>query len=225
MNKKYIVLVIVFLVLLSGCGYDNYDPPKSELAGKVILASTGETVGVRETGTPVGMELYQDGYQTHTPISVYVNQDGTFAAKLFDGTYKLVSNDNAGPWVNTRDTVVVKVNGNTTVNYPVEPYFMLRNESYKVNGNILTVNFNIDQIVGDSSKTIQSVTLYINNTKFVDSGYNKLSVGVTSPVVGANSVSVDINGLASYPVLYARIGIQITNVAQMLYTTGSVQIK
>lgn len=224
--KNYILLSLLgVLVLLSACGQDNYTPPKSELKGKVVLKSTGEAIGVRETGTPVQMQLYQNGYQLFTPIPIYVSQEGTFAAVLFDGTYKLVSADQAGPWVNTRDTVLVKVKGSTSVDYPVNPYFMLRKENYKVNGNTLTVDFNIDQVVSDPSRTIQSVSLYINNTKFVDSQYNKLSAKLASPVVGSNTVTADISGLSSYPVLYARIGVHIANVANDLYTTGSVQVK
>jgi len=224
MSRNLFLSLLCCLLLLS-CGKDNYDPPESELSGKIISRTTGDAIGVRETGTPVEMQLYQDGYQLHTPILVYVNQDGTFSAKLFDGVYKLVSADNAGPWVNKRDTVLVSVKGNSTVDYPVDPYFTLENENFKVSGDVLTVNFNILQEIKDPTKQMQSVTLYINNTRFVDSGYNKMAVTVPDPSLGSNSLSVNISKLSSYPVLYARIGLQITNIGQQVYTVGSVKIK
>jgi hypothetical protein len=53
----------------------------------------------------VQLEIWQKGYQLYTSIPVYVTQDGTFSAVLFDGNYKLVSKSGNGPWVSKQDTV------------------------------------------------------------------------------------------------------------------------
>lgn len=224
--RTYILYILTLTtIFLSSCGKDNYNEPDSNLIGKIVSTSTGENIGVRETDGSVQMQLWQDGYELYTPISVYVNQDGTFSAKLFNGTYKLVTRDNNGPWVNDRDTVVVTVAGTTTVTYPVKPYFMLRDENFKVTGNKLTATFRIEQITASQNHNIEEVILYVSSTRFLDSGYNKKTEKISNPVIGNNSVSMDLTSLASYPILYARIGVKITGVEQMLYTTGSVAIK
>lgn len=221
--KKYILGTISFLLLiLVSCEKDNYDEPQSNLIGRIISAGAKEAIGVRETEGAVQVQLWQDGYELYTPIAVYVNQDGTFAAKLFDGTYKLVTRDNNGPWVNKRDTVVINVKGNTSVEYIVNPYYILKNENFNVNGKTLTVTFDIDEVT--AGKSIERITLYVNSTRFVDSSFKVKSTDATSPTVGTNIITMDLSTLSN-PVLYARIGVKITNVDQMLYTAGSIKVK
>lgn len=68
---------------------------------------------MKGTNGGIQLQLYQDGYANHDPITVYATQDGTFSAVLFDGPYKLVTKDKNGPWVNNRDTIYVEVKGKT----------------------------------------------------------------------------------------------------------------
>ena len=79
--------VILLLVLFSGCGKDNFDAPESKLVGRVTYQ--GQALNLRGTGEAVQLQLYQDGYEKNDPISVFVGQDGTFSALLFDGEYRL----------------------------------------------------------------------------------------------------------------------------------------
>lgn len=224
--KKYILGIFALSSLLfSSCEKDNYDEPKSDLIGKVVNANTKEAVGVRQTEGAVQMQLWQDGYELYTSIPVYINQDGTFSAKLFDGTYKLVTRANNGPWINSRDTIVVTVKGNTTVEYPVKPYFLLDNEKFDINGNTLTATFNIKQENVVQDRNIERVTLYVNNTVFVDDNFKKASTNATSPIVGSNTITLNISNISSNAALYARIGVKISGVEQLLYTVGSIRIK
>ncbi len=225
--KKYILGISVLCTLLfSSCEKDNYDEPKSDLVGKIISTTTKEAIGVRQTEGAVQMQLWQDGYElSNVSIPVYVNQDGTFSAKLFNGTYKLVTKDNNGPWVNDRDTIIIQVKGTTSVEYPVKPYFTLSDEKFVLNGNTLTATFNIDQENAIQNRSIERVTLYVNNTVFVDNSFKKANKDVSSPIVGNNSVSLDISNISNSVALYARIGIKISGVEQLIYTTGSVRIK
>ena len=225
MNKYILGVFALSSLLFSSCEKDNYDEPKSDLVGRVISQTSNEAVGVRQTEGAVQMQLWQDGYELYTSIPVYVNQDGTFSAKLFDGTYKLVTRDNNGPWINSRDTIVVTVKGNTSVEYPVKPYFMLSDENFVLNGNTLTTTFNIKQENAIQGRNIERVTLYVNNTVFVDDNFKKASTNAATPAVGSNTISMDISNISSNAALYARIGIKISGVEQLLYTTGSVRIK
>ena len=83
--------VILLLVLFSGCGKDNFDAPESKLVGRVTYQ--GQALNLRGTGEAVQLQLYQDGYEKNDPISVFVGQDGTFSALLFDGEYRLTTRD------------------------------------------------------------------------------------------------------------------------------------
>ena len=93
--------VILLLVLFSGCGKDNFDAPESKLVGRVTYQ--GQALNLRGTGEAVQLQLYQDGYEKNDPISVFVGQDGTFSALLFDGEYRLTTRVGNGPWVRNRE--------------------------------------------------------------------------------------------------------------------------
>src|SRR5660397_127396 len=95
--KRYIILLLIvaFGLSYSGCTQDNFDPPTSMLTGTIVYNST--PVGVRSNGTQ--LELWQYGFKLRSKISVYIAQDGTYSARLFDGNYKLVRLAGA-PWAN-----------------------------------------------------------------------------------------------------------------------------
>src|SRR5690606_22103936 len=115
--KSYIgnLILLAALIFVASCGYDNYEPPKSTLTGNVIY--NGAPIGVRGTGNAVQLELWQDGFELYTSIPVYVTQDGSFSASLFDGEYKMVSRNGNGPWVSSQDTILVSVKGDTQTEY------------------------------------------------------------------------------------------------------------
>lgn len=230
MKKVIFILLSAVLFAFASCEKDNYDEPKSEITGKLITTK-GTDIGVKSTNGAVKLQLFQQegAFTGTTAMEVFVDQKGEFKAKVFNGNYKLITADNNGPWVNHRDTLVVNVKGGTTIEYEVEPYYLLKNESFKVEGNILTVNFDIEK-VAEPGRDIENVTLYINSTLFVDDGANigdKGKINVESPKVGTNQVSVDLTDLGSkyHDLLYARVGLKISGVEQRLYTTGSVQIR
>lgn len=225
--KKYILGISAFLTLLiTGCGKDNYDEPTSILTGKIVSEASKQVIGVKnQSEGGVKIQLWQDGYELHTSIEVSVNQDGTFSASLFDGTYKVVTTDNNGPWINDRDTVVVQVRGNTTVEYPVRPYFELKNEKFNIEGNTLTATFDVAQVNAIQDRGISEVSLYVGNTVFVDDSFNKKKVNATTAATGSNTITMDISDLSSNAVLYARVGVKINGVEQRLYTAGTVRVK
>ena len=144
MKTKILFIVACVCFLLASCEYDNYDAPSAKLSGRVLYNDA--PVGVRTNGTQ--LELWQDGYELYTKIPVYIAQDGTFSASLFNGQYKLVRLSGA-PWEDQpMDTIRIEVKGNTVVDVPVKPYFIIKNESYqKGTGNAITVKFTIDKVV------------------------------------------------------------------------------
>ena len=130
--KKIVLytLISAFVLFIAGCAYDNYDPPKSSLSGNVTYNNV--PVGVRSGATQ--LELWQYSWNTRgvvarSKISVYIAQDGSYSARLFDGDYKLVRLKGA-PWANQTDSISVTVSGDTKADVPVTPYFVITNPTF-----------------------------------------------------------------------------------------------
>ncbi|WP_278624434.1 DUF3823 domain-containing protein [Parabacteroides gordonii] len=209
---------MLLLVLFTGCGKDNYDAPESKLVGKVTYQ--GQALNLRGTGEAIQLQLYQDGYEKHDPISVFVGQEGEFSALLFNGEYKLVTRDGNGPWMNRHDTVTVNLNGHSEVNIEVTPYFMISNEQLAVSGTTMTASFTINQIV--STATINKVMLILSKTQFADDVNNVFRKDITEVSAGAVNLSADISDnaeIAKAKALYARVGVLANGADQAIYST------
>lgn len=221
-HYRYFV-IIVGTVIFTACGFDNYDEPQSTLQGRITYE--GEALGLRGTGEAVQLQLYQDGYDLRDHITVYVTQDGTFQALLFDGEYKLVTRSQNGPWVNTRDTVVINLRGSTSVELEVTPYFTISNESFTLSGSVFNADFTVNQIV--ESAEIEYVSLLISNTAFVDDVSNIARLDFQGEDSGTLSLSMDMsdnNSFASAKYLYARVGVRAVGADQAIYSQ-IVQLK
>ena len=218
-----IFLLAALIIISVSCGKDNYDAPGSLFTGRVVYDNL--PLGVRGSNGDVYLQFWQDGYDLKTSFNVYVSQDGSFSAMLFDGTYKLVMNNNRGPWVNSPDTVIVNVKGKTTKDYPVKPYFTLSNITYNKNGNTLTASFDINQIT--AGKTIEYVALMVNKTQFVDFGDGTHVNWVQNKSVtpGHVSLQLDITNNLNQVKLYARVGLKISGIDQGLYDTKVFEVK
>ena len=140
--KLFYSLLALAGLLLAACEKDNLKEPGSTLTGRIVYQ--GQPVGVRSAG--VQFELWQRGFQLFTRIPLNIKQDGTFSATLFDGDYKLVRARGAGPWVDNADTIPVKVQGTASVDVPVEPYFIIKNEAFTRNGTTVTGTFQLQAV-------------------------------------------------------------------------------
>lgn len=218
MRKILNIALLASMVAVSSCGLDNYDAPESKVHGRVVY--NGETVGVRGTGEAVQLQLYQDGYELRNPIPVYVAQDGTFEAKLFDGEYKLVTRDNNGPWVNTRDTTVFTVKGTANVDLEVTPLFTLSNVNLALSGSDLNASFQINQIT--SGWDIDYAMVLVGRTAFVDDVSYSLRVDLRDLETGVSLVeSVDLsanNDFSNGTPLFARVGVRAAGKDQAIYS-------
>ena len=207
--------VILLLVLFSGCGKDNFDAPESKLVGRVTYQ--GQALNLRGTGEAV--QLYQDGYEKNDPISVFVGQDGTFSALLFDGEYRLTTRDGNGPWVNNHESVTVNLKGHTEVNLEVTPYFMISNEQLSVTGSAMNASFMINRIVPDAK--ISRVMLLLSKTQFADDVNNLYRQDFSDVVPGSVNLSADISGnteIVKAKALYARVGVLANGADQAIYS-------
>ena len=219
MKKGLIYIFSVCAILFTSCTeYDNYDAPGSTLTGKVHYQ--GSQIGLRNSG--VGFELWQDGYELSGNIPVYIAQDGTYSATLFNGQYKLVRKAN-GPWVNeTSDTLIVNVNGNTQYDVEVKPHFIVGADSYQINMTSKTIvgTFTVDEIVGTSN--LSNVRMFIGPRIILDNNirgsYKKAEVSDVTfgqPL----SITMDItDDLISRGYLNARIGVKAAESEEYIYT-------
>ncbi len=222
--KKLIFNVALALAVVFGlgsCGYDNFDEPESTLSGYVQYE--GQNLQLPGSGGVVQLQAYQDGYQLHSPISIYVDQNGHFSAKLFDGVYKLVTRDKNGPWVNKRDTITVTLKGSKEVNIPVTPYYTLSDFKCTLSGKKLDVSFNVQQIVKTAS--INYATLCIGTTSILDEQNNAMQVKLPGAAikVGANSFSLDVSdaqlaSLQKAVKVTARVGLRTVDADCSIYT-------
>src|SRR5690606_28374043 len=112
-------------LVAASCDFDNFEEPKSTLSGRVVY--NGEALGLRSNG--VELEIWQHGYDLFQKIPVYVAQDGTFSAVLFDGDYKMTLLRGNGPWMDQTDSIDVQVRGDQMSDVEVQPYYVLRNSS------------------------------------------------------------------------------------------------
>jgi Protein of unknown function (DUF3823) N-terminal domain/Domain of unknown function (DUF3823_C) len=213
---------IAFVVFLAGCKKDNFDAPSSQLAGRVVYQ--GQPIGVRSPVNGSGgvqLELWQDGYALREKIPVYVDQDGSFSATLFDGNYKLVMLRGSGPWVDNTDTINVVVNGVTTIDFPVQPYYTITNETISKSGSNITASAKVNQVV--TTNPIERVTLFIGSTQFVDVN-NRIA---TMDISGSNitDLTQPVNFSVAIPAsvsnkefVFARIGVKTTGVSELVYS-------
>ncbi|WP_069658951.1 DUF3823 domain-containing protein [Arcticibacter eurypsychrophilus] len=211
------VFSFALLILISGCGKDNYAAPESVLSGRVVYG--GEALNLRGTGERVRIQLYQDGYQRRDPIEVFVGQEGTFSAKLFDGHYKLVTRNGNGPWVNDRDTINVEVKGSTQIDVPVTPFFTISNASIALANNTMTSSFTINKIVPTAE--IDRILLLLGTTSFVDDEINIMRQNFTSNTTGTVNFTADLTGnstVSAAKALYGRVCVWTKGADQGIYS-------
>ncbi len=211
------LLGLLSLAALSSCEKDNRAEPKSELKGRIVYE--GAPVGVRSNG--VQLEIWQRGYQLFTKIPVYVNQDGTFSASLFDGNYKLVRLRGNGPWVDNTDTIDVELRGTKELDVPVKPYFVFQNDVYTKGEGKVSATFNLKQV--DNSRTLERVNLYVGTTTIVDPNNNAGNVQEVAANITDLSKPITLTAtlspaLAKREYVYARIGVKTSGVGEMLFS-------
>lgn len=215
--KTIVFNLLAVTIFLASCQKDNFVEPNASLKGRVIYEN--QPVGVRTNG--VQLELWQPGYQLFSKIPVQIAQDGSFSASLFNGNYKLVLLRGNGPWVDNADTINVSVQGAATVDVPVKPYFIIRNEKMQKSGANLTASCLVSQAT--TGRAIERVTFYVSTTQYVDVNNNVGKVDKTGADLTdltkemAFSLAVPAS-VTSKGYCYGRVGVKTVGVAEMLYT-------
>ena len=224
-TKILAFLVMTSWVMLTGCEKDNYQQPKSVLKGRIV--HDGQAIGLRSNG--VQLELWQHGYQLFTKIPVYIQQDGTFSASLFDGNYKLVRLRGNGPWIDNSDSIDIQLKGSMELDVPVTPYFVFKNDTYQKGEKAVSATFNLQQV--NTSRQIERVNLYIGTTTIVDANNNAGNVQKVAADLTDLSKPVTLTAplsaaLASREYVFVRLGVKTAGVGEMLFgAPQKIQLK
>jgi len=215
--KKLVIILAVFVgFTFVSCEIDNYDEPEVILSGTVTY--NGDAVGVRANATE--LELWQDGYALDEKINVYIAQDGTYSARLFNGEYKMVRLAGA-PWdAQSSDTIVVNVSGNTVQNVEVQPYYTVHDATIQQVGNTVQAQFVVDQV--DTDAALSKVKLYLSKSILVDENEKSLAVSADiSTVVSGETATITApltEELLQAGYLFARVGVLSDQSSEYYYT-------
>lgn len=219
----YIILLALGIALMS-CELDNYEPPTSQLSGRIMYQGTPLNFEYNR----VSYELYQEGFGKTGPLGSTFTSEGAFSQLLFDGTYKMVVPNGQGPFLwgeeaDMPDTVAITVSGNTEQDFEVLPYWMIRNTQLSGSGNQVTGTCALEQIVTDANaKAIESVTLYVSKTLFANSQSNvAINEIEASAITDINNVSLsatvpDLIPAQNY--VFASIGVKLAGVDDMIFS-------
>lgn len=229
-------------LLLTACTKDNYKAPGSVLTGRIVYQ--GQTLQVRtpqvnnnggSTTGGVQLELWQRGYQLFTKIPVFVNQDGTFSATLFDGDYKLVRLGGA-PWQNNTDSIDVQVRGSLNIEVPVVPYFTVSAPTFTFNKADTTVTGTFTATQVTAGRALENAAICVGATQFTDVINNivQRTEGATPGTAKSITISVNPNRytgggqenirkrlaeLINKQYGFLRIGVKANGIGESIYTT------
>lgn len=242
MKKYRFLYYLSFMGLLtfgiSSCQKDNFDAPTTKFTGHLVYQ--GKPIQLKNTGDQTGavyFELWQPGYGKSGAIDVYLNQDGSFSALLFNGDYRLVIPTSQGPFISLEndqthsDTIPLSLHGNTNMDIEVLPYYMVDKADFSTGADsVVTVSASISKIIKDNrAKDIESVNLYVNRTSFVDED-NRIAGGTIgggditdlTNIKLAAKIPADISGgnigVADQDYFYARVGVKIAGEDDQIYS-------
>ena len=228
MKKILFINALIAVLAFSACEKDNYDEPDATLKGAILY--NGDTL--RLQNNEVTLHLFEMGWATShsTRMTVSVNQDGMFNAKIFSGrTYKMIRSE-VGPWDNpaAADTLTFTAGGNTVQNVEVRPYFLLKNvhiqmQAATVEGEMPSVNASFDVQQIDPDAQVESMALLINENYIIDitrssglcskKGVTPVNLNATNTITTSLDESLD-----KYSFVYARVGLKIRDTTALLYS-------
>ncbi|RYY30608.1 MAG: DUF3823 domain-containing protein [Sphingobacteriaceae bacterium] len=222
-KARALAILLLPVLFMAACTKDNYEAPKSTLSGRITYQN--QVVGVRSNA--VQLQLWQHGYAFFTPIPVFINQNGTYSALLFDGDYKL-TRLSGGPWMPQTDSISVHVSGNTVVDVPVNPYFVVSNATYQRSGTTITSSITVQQ--ANAGSQLEAVRLYVSRTILLDQNVSDATTNIAGSMVTpgqAVTASVTIPAsLTTADAVYVRVGVKTIGVNELAYSVPvKIQLK
>ena len=222
------IFFAVCALAISSCSKDNYMPPTVPLTG--ALTYKGEPLQFQSS--QVGLEIYQYGFGKVGSIYEAASQDGTYAALLFAGNYKLTIPNGQVPFKwnqavpGVPDSLSIALTANQKLNIEVMPYWMVRTPVFTAASGKVTATFKAEQIITDASaKSIFQVALFLNKTQLVSSDGNQHLVEVdikNGAITDLNNISITAtiptNIVPAQNYIFARVGININGLGYWIFS-------
>src|SRR5690606_761976 len=139
--------------------------------------------------------------------------------RLFEGDYLLNLLRGNGPWADGADTIRIQVRGDTEVDVPVRPYYVVDSPAFDRSGESVTASFGVRSVEG--GRAVEYVGLYLSTTQFVDRTNMAARVELPGAQVDLSSpltLSVDMPDNLRPEALYARVGIKTVGVDEMIFS-------
>jgi hypothetical protein len=223
--------LFIILSLLAGvfysCEVDNFDEPNTYLKGKIVY--NGKPLSFQRS--QVKLQLWEKGWDFYTPLTVYVNQTGSYSAKFHKGNYVLKIKDFEGPFIFEKDSINVDLNTDREIDIEVLPYYTFENIAFaNSSDSTIKVDFSLKKVITDQrAKDIEEVRLYISNTQFVDHNAKLADKGIKgSSITDLSNLSLTINipkTKIHYKYLFLRVGVKIKDRNDRLFSdVGKVNI-
>lgn len=221
---NYILSIALCFVFFS-CEKDNFDPPGSQLTGRLLY--DGNPIYLQQF--EVTYELYQEGFGKVGPMGSSFTSAGEFSHLLFNGTYKMIVPNGQGPfiWDETDngqvDTLIINVSGNTTLDIEVTPYWVINNPSFSYSDGKVTGTLALEQVVsGERARAVERVSLYISKTAFANARTNIAVIETNGGDISDwnnISLSATVPGLVpSQNYVFASIGVKFEGLQDMLFS-------
>lgn len=183
---RLLIALAALPTVLGGCDMldifkaDSLEAPGITLTGRVV-DETGKPVPVR---TPGGAQLrmWHNSWDLGNPdrqlddLPVHLQMDGSYTTKVYAGDYDIQLIPDVGPWVSDTTRIPLVINGDMSLDVPVQPYYTIEDEVFEFippaagdteSTGSIRATFRVRQHPGVTQQ-LELVGLYINTTTFVD---------------------------------------------------------
>lgn len=214
--KKIIILVsvVILILFLSSCEYDNYDAPSVKITGKLISGGKNFLYD----GNPARglIKVIQKGFgKADNGTSVRVDENGRFAQLLFPGEYWLTLENNVYPFDFKAirslgaglgyDSLKIDLQSDIEMDLELVPYYLLTDFTAKVENNNIVLRCNVAKNP-EAPVTVPKVIFargYAGTTSIVNGGTlctkSKRAVITSS---GSFEILIPLFGTNSYRDIY-----------------------
>lgn len=161
------------ILFLCSCELDNYAAPEIVLEGKVIDASTGETIQTRQPDG-IKIRLLEEGYENPVPFDFWTKSDGTFKnTRIFAAKYKIIALE--GPFEQSSvEELSVDLTGNQVITFEVEPFVRLTDVDISKSGGGIKASYKISPTTS-TKKILKSLLICGSSEILHQTTTNKLS--------------------------------------------------
>lgn len=230
---KYIIAMLIALVGLASCEYDNYEGPQFQFRGNVFY---GDSNIVFDSNVNI-LKACQKGFgKTDGGQHIRISDEGTFSQLFFAGDYWLTLSNNQYPFIFPDfpslgnglgyDSVFVHIDSDKQMNFECIPYYVFDEITYTPldeNSTTLDVTFtfhrNNDPRLPEELPYVKRTFLYAGINPHVNTGttLSKGSAPMKITTEKTVTIKLDLSKYRSstyYPnnyrdYLYFRIGLQI----------------